>query len=348
MAFSHGVQQEIIARGWRNLLPLHRLVVYFRGVISMRALLRPLSLVATFGMFLVVMMGATVTNTNSAEGCGRSWPLCQGQLIPEFAVSTLIEFSHRAVTAAESTLIITLAVGACVAYRRFLEIRVLAPMMVFSLFLQAGMGAWAVLYPQVATILALHFGISLFAFATVALTTAFIHEAETGDQPRAVAVSPAYRRAAWGTLLFSLVVVYLGAYVRHAGLDLVCHDWPLCNGKVFPLFDPELGIVFAHRLAALVLALGIAALAVWSWHLRSLRPDLARGSFAALVLVLLQSSAGAYVVFSNLGLFSALAHAGLMTLLFGSLSYLGLQSLPRLEPRSLPGRARAAQPVSAA
>ena len=42
-------------------------------------------------MFVVLVMGATVTNTGSAEGCGRSWPLCNGQFIPEFAVATLIE-----------------------------------------------------------------------------------------------------------------------------------------------------------------------------------------------------------------------------------------------------------------
>jgi heme a synthase len=312
----------------------------------MRILLRPLSLVATAGMFLVVVMGATVTNTGSAEGCGRSWPLCKGQLIPEFAVSTLIEFSHRAVTGVESVLIVALAVGAFVVYREHAEMRVLAPLMILSLFLQAGMGAWAVLYPQVPGILALHFGISLLAFASVALTTAFVREVESGLSPRSIPVSMSYRRAAWGVLLFSLVVVYLGAYVRHAGLDLMCHDWPLCNGKLFPLFDPGVGVVFFHRLAALVLTAWLGVLALWSWQLRALRPDLARGSLAAFGLVLLQALAGAYVVFSNLGLFSALAHAGIMSLLFGSLSYLCLQTRPQVARTAVSARAPAARPAS--
>src|SRR3977135_3646630 len=50
------------------------------------------------GMLLVLVMGAAVTNTGSAEGCGRSWPLCNGQFVPEFTVATAIEYSHRAVT----------------------------------------------------------------------------------------------------------------------------------------------------------------------------------------------------------------------------------------------------------
>ena len=59
-------------------------------------------------MFVVLVMGAAVTNTGSAEGCGRSWPLCNGRLVPEFTVSTAIEYSHRAVTGVEGLLVVAL------------------------------------------------------------------------------------------------------------------------------------------------------------------------------------------------------------------------------------------------
>jgi cytochrome c oxidase assembly protein subunit 15 len=35
--------------------------------------LRWLAVATTVGMFVVLIMGAAVTNTGSAEGCGRSW-----------------------------------------------------------------------------------------------------------------------------------------------------------------------------------------------------------------------------------------------------------------------------------
>src|SRR5256885_13689798 len=98
-------------------------------------------------MLLVLVMGATVTDTGSAQGCGRSWPLCRGQFIPEFAVSTFIEFSHRAVTGVEGVLIVLLAAAALALYGRERPIQVLAPLMVGSLLLQAGVGAAAVLWP---------------------------------------------------------------------------------------------------------------------------------------------------------------------------------------------------------
>ena len=77
----------------------------------MERILRGLAVAATVGMFLVLVMGATVTNTGSAQGCGQSWPLCNGRLVPEFTVATAIEYSHRAVTGVEGLLVVALAVG---------------------------------------------------------------------------------------------------------------------------------------------------------------------------------------------------------------------------------------------
>ena len=32
-----------------------------------------------------MVMGSTVTNTHSGDGCGQSWPLCNGRFVPAFA-----------------------------------------------------------------------------------------------------------------------------------------------------------------------------------------------------------------------------------------------------------------------
>src|SRR5690348_3041864 len=76
-----------------------------------RQVLRPLAAATCVGMLLVLVMGAAVTNTGSAEGCGRSWPLCNGQFVPEFTVATAIEYSHRAVTGLESLLVVGLTLA---------------------------------------------------------------------------------------------------------------------------------------------------------------------------------------------------------------------------------------------
>jgi heme a synthase len=46
--------------------------------------------------FLVILWGAWVRISHSGDGCGESWPLCKGQLIPDAEHGkTWIEFTHR-------------------------------------------------------------------------------------------------------------------------------------------------------------------------------------------------------------------------------------------------------------
>ncbi len=56
-----------------------------------------------------IIAGAIVRATGSGDGCGASWPTCNGEIIPELDTpSELIEFSHRAVSGV--LLIITLII----------------------------------------------------------------------------------------------------------------------------------------------------------------------------------------------------------------------------------------------
>ena len=306
---------------------------------------RWLAVAATAGMFVVLIMGATVTNTGSAQGCGRSWPLCHGQFIPSFAVSTLIEFSHRAVTGVETVLILGLALLAWLGWRGRREVRILVPAMVFFLFLQAGLGAWAVLYPQVPEVLALHFGVSLTAFASVLLTAVFLLDLRGAEALRDLPLPTGLRRLVWATFAYTYLLVYLGAYVRHTNASLACLDWPLCHGAVFPGFSGPVGIVFAHRLAALGGVGLVAWLALWTRRLRAERPDLNRGGALALALILAQALSGWLVVVLKMDLFSTLLHAGLVSLLFGTLSYLCFHILPR--PAPVAAAEPAAEPAAA-
>src|SRR5207253_2571035 len=191
-----------------------------------------LGIAAAVGMLLVLVMGATVTDTGSAQGCGRSWPLCRGQFIPEFAVSTFIEFSHRAVTGVEGVLIVLLAAAALALYGRERPVQVLEPLMVGSLLLQAGMGAAAVIWPQQAVVLALHFGISLIALASATLTALYVGwPATMRELP---AVSRGIRLGCWGFLVYLYLLVYSGAYIRHEGAGAACLSWPLCGSTSGP------------------------------------------------------------------------------------------------------------------
>jgi cytochrome c oxidase assembly protein subunit 15 len=281
------------------------------------------------GMLVVLVMGAAVTNTGSAEGCGRSWPLCNGQFVPEFTVSTAIEYSHRAVTGLESLLVVALSAAMLALWRRDRQVVVLTCLMLGTLLLQAGLGAGAVLWPQSSLMLATHFGISLVAFASTFLAAAVVFEKTSQRAPsRVQATAGANPRLTLAVTLYVLGVVYLGAYVRHADLSLACVDWPLCNGQVVPPLDSVTGVVFAHRLAALGAVVLVGVLAY---------RDRSTAATWALALVILQALSGALVVWTRLGLFSTLLHAAIMGLLFAMLTYVVRRSLSGTEV-SLPAQ----------
>jgi len=47
---------------------------------------------------IVILLGAVVRATGSGAGCGRSWPTCQGEVVPSLQGATAVEFTHRAVS----------------------------------------------------------------------------------------------------------------------------------------------------------------------------------------------------------------------------------------------------------
>ena len=51
--------------------------------------------------------------TGSEDGCGSSWPLCNGALLPEnLPIQTIIELSHRAVSAISLIVVLWLVITA--------------------------------------------------------------------------------------------------------------------------------------------------------------------------------------------------------------------------------------------
>ena len=285
---------------------------------------------ATIGMFLVLVMGATVTNTGSSEGCGTSWPLCHGEFIPEYAFETMVEYSHRLVTGIEGLLILGLAITAFPLRRRYPELKALLPLMFFTLILQSGMGAWAVKYPQTPAVMATHFGISLVCFASVYLVMRVLWVEIPTSATALRAVPTGYARLAWATLLWTILVAYVGAYMRHSGAEMACYTWPLCNGSLLPdLSSPGVGVAWSHRLVALIAMVLVFGMVWWARSFREQRPDLYRTAHWAAGLIVAQALMGGLLVFSQLSLVSTLGHAALMALLFAALADTVWRATPR-------------------
>ncbi|MFO7273744.1 MAG: COX15/CtaA family protein [Bacillota bacterium] len=291
--------------------------------------LRAVSLANTVVMLLAVLWGAWVTSSDSGDGCGASWPLCKGTFMPEWDYAAIIEFGHRVVSALAGLLSVVVLVWVVRALPAETRLKRLALGTCFFVVLQGALGAAAVLRPQPDLVMALHFGFSLLCFTFALLVTVAL--GNLARAPAAGAFPPeidsGLRVQLWGLAVYTYLVMYLGAYVRHLGASLACTGWPLCNGELIPPLYGPVGANFAHRLGAALAV--VLVLRLW-WTARRLAgvPDLRRGAAWALVLMLAQVASGALFPLGYLNLLTQLLHTGLISAFWGVLSYLCYLTLP--------------------
>ncbi len=287
-------------------------------------MLKWFAVLTTLGMLFVLIGGALVTKTESGEGCGDSWPLCHGEFVPSnITPELIIELSHRLVSGSVGIMVLILSIWTWKAIGHIRETKFLALISFFFLVLQALIGAAAVMWGQSDAVLALHFGISLISFASVLLLTLLIFEVDKKFNAESLIINAKMKFHIVGIILYSYVVVYSGAYVRHKGASLACPDWPVCNYNQlgFPTQSHE-WVQMGHRFAAglIFVWIFIAMLRAIKYHKH--QNVIYWGWIIAFTLVSLQVLSGAVVVLTRLNLFVALAHALIIACLFGVLSYL--------------------------
>src|SRR5690625_1657575 len=155
--------------------------------------LKVFGILTSIGVLIVLLQGALVTKTGSAEGCGATWPLCFGEVIPTNpAIETIIEYSHRIVSGLVGAMVIVLAILAWRQIKHVKEAKLMSFLAVLLIIFQGLLGAGAVVFGQSKAILALHFGISAMSFASVVLLTLLLFE-DGKQRPIFVQVSKAYK-----------------------------------------------------------------------------------------------------------------------------------------------------------
>lgn len=310
-----------------------------QGESTMEKWLKPLAVLSTLVMFIVMVAGSLVTKTDSGLGCGNEWPLCNGKFVPEYTLASIVEYTHRLVTGIAGIVVVLFSVLCWRFYRGNREVRSLAIFGLFFIVLESILGASAVIWPQSSSVLALHFGFSLLAYSGVFLLTLFVLQRDKMNSMVQSSVPAAFRKWIWAITAYAYAVVYLGAYVRHTGSSMACSDWPLCQGQLIPELSGQVGIHFAHRLAALLLAFLLLGVMIYSIRqFKHTRRDLYGASILSFILVVIQVISGGLVIQFKLSLYATLFHSMVITILFGIMCYMCLQSLKEPKREGKPRR----------
>jgi heme a synthase len=290
----------------------------------MYRLLKWFAVLTTIGMLFILLGGALVTKTDSGMGCGRSWPLCNGELIPtDITIELIIELAHRVVSGVVGLMVLVLSIWSWKKIGHVRETKFLSLLSFFFLVLQGLIGAAAVIWGQSDFVLALHFGISLISFAAVFLLTLLIFEVDKKFDADNVFIDSKMRKQIYGVTIYSYLVIYTGALVRHTNASLVCLDWPLCNNDQIGLpTNLYQWVQMGHRAAAGLIFLWIGYCLYRAYKNYRQQKVIYWGWLASFILVSLQVLSGMLIIFTQLNLFVALAHAFFISCLFGVLSYL--------------------------
>ncbi len=107
---------------------------------------------------------------------------------------------------------------------------------------------------------------------------------------------------AWGVLVYNLLVIMWGAYVRATGSGAGCgNHWPLCNGAVVPRAEQvETMIEFSHRLSSGLALIAVIVLLVWAFRVYPKGHTVRLGASISMLLMITEALVGAGLVLFEL------------------------------------------------
>lgn len=283
---------------------------------------------------LVVVWGAFVRASKSGDGCGASYPLCNGMIIPHAAeIKTVVEFSHRLSSGVALLLVIGLLIWA---FRRFPKKTLPRKMAFLSLvfiLIEAAIGAGLVLFELVANNQSIargywmgaHLINTFILLAVLALTVYWSGNASK----RLIFKGNELRAAGFTALLIGMLLVGVSGAIAALG-DTLFPAKSLAHG--IEQDYAETAHVFVrlriwHPFTSIVVGLATALFA--AEHIWKKRGDAQTKRLAQAVvgLVGIQLVAGAVNVLLLTPIWMQLVHLLLADLLWLSLVLLGASSL---------------------
>ncbi|HEX9930318.1 MAG TPA: COX15/CtaA family protein [Pyrinomonadaceae bacterium] len=291
---------------------------------------------------LVVVWGAFVRASKSGDGCGASYPLCNGMIIPHAAeIKTIVEFSHRLSSGLALLCVVALVFWAFRAFPRRHLARKGAVLSLVFILTEAAIGAGLVLLELVAhndsiaraVWMAAHL-VNTFILLAVLVLTAYwagndgrrVHF--RGNEPRAVG---------FAALLAGMIMVGVSGAIAALG-DTLFPAESLSHG-ISQDFSETAHILIRLRIWHPVLSILIGCFAVLlaAWHIRKRPDDLKTKqiSSAVITLVLIQLAAGALNVLLLTPIWMQLVHLFLADLLWLSLILLAASSLSQTAEKTI-------------
>ncbi len=200
---------------------------------------------------MAVTMGGVVRVTGSGLGC-PDWPLCYGQVIPPWELTSWLEYLHRLSAAVAGVFTFLMVVSGFARYGSRGTTMHLVLVSGVLIVIQAGFGAYTVLSELSPGVALIHTAI---ATSLVGVQAVIVARTVEPFRPQSVDVVwdnrwDRFRRLIVALAAVTLLVILTGAYVtRTEGASLACTSIPLCGISVGDMATVH-WIHMIHRVAA--------------------------------------------------------------------------------------------------
>jgi cytochrome c oxidase assembly protein subunit 15 len=255
-----------------------------------------------FCTLILIGAGGMVTSTGSGLAV-PDWPNTYGQFMFTFPLEKMVggilyEHGHRMIASTVGFLTIILAVWTWkVDSRRW--VRWLGVSALGAVILQGLLGGITVLLLLPPPVSIGHAGLAQLFFCitvSLALFTSQGWKSTTGAVDDVM-----LRRVAVSTTVLIYCQILLGATMRHTAAGMAIPDFPLAFGHLVPpVWNTGIAVHFAHRVGAMIVTLAILATAGHVWYHHRSHRELVRPATTLVLLVLVQITLGAFVIWTGL------------------------------------------------
>ncbi|MBA2175595.1 COX15/CtaA family protein [Halobacillus locisalis] len=189
--------------------------------------MKKFSILTTFVTFLALILGNLVVATDSGDACGTSWPLCNGQVIPDITdYHVIIEYSHRLMVPLLIVLTGINALGALYKHKKRKSVLILSLMSLGVLVFQSIIGGLNVLLGTPPGFTTLDVTFSQMLLVVLVLLTYSLHDKKVElSRSSWESVAMSYRAFLIGFTVYVAQVI-LGAFFKHSRASNVMLDIP--------------------------------------------------------------------------------------------------------------------------
>ncbi len=233
-------------------------------------------------VFLLICLGGSVRIMNAGLAC-PDWPLCFGDVIPDYHPQVYFEFIHRVMAGLVS---ITTGVLIVVLFRSKVSLAVKRTGIaaVLLLLTQVVFGGLTVLWQLQSKVVAAHLTMGIGFFLLLLWIYLTLKRGVASSAPKCI--------KRWSIFLMAAVYaqIILGGLVASHFASLVCIDFPKCQGEWIPTLSGIIGLHVIHRFGAYAVFLLI--LFNFFAMRKSLSPRLRKLSGLMLIFVFVQICIG--------------------------------------------------------